>query len=304
MTDFEIIEILKVSGHLDSPFGEHRKPIQDISDLSLTDRVVMDAVESYQSFFAMSLEPYIAEEHPSRTSAAVRVDGIVGSAFRRFAAAPRCWCPDYSQEPAPVVGSGNWARCHGAGEFHKAFVYIKNQPPSFVAPMFQDIWEDVVDCYAEMGLLLEITEDASKANFTLDFVNPRTVSPANLRGGWIGLAIVGHGLRCSDTVWGLFDKDYQPSNIYNEWRTLIIHEIGHICGLNHTSGGFMNPSIVRGLGKSFINDPSHRIMKNRYGGVPFPRTPKKRNLVLAWQTGNQFEVIQEIPVPSSDVRIW
>lgn len=297
MTDQDIIYRLHETGHLSNPFGEYRSlPAgKELSTLKISDPLVTDAIESYKSYFAVTMEPLIAKHHPSRFSAAVRINGEVGPATREFFDVPRCSCPDYT--PAShAVGSGNWKRCHQVGEFHSATVRFKGEPPVHVKPFIEDIWADVVDANADMGLLLKRDDTLDKADIEISFVNPKTVTPNNLRGGWIGLAIVGHGVRCGETIWQLYDRDYRPTDIRNEWTTLMLHEGGHNMGLSHSSGGIMNPYIIAGLKPTWRGDSSERIITNLYGGVRVPTVSARRKMVLAWQTGNQFDVIQEIPI--------
>jgi len=73
-------------------------------------------------------------------------DGLEGPAVKDLLNLERCWVPDYApplgidfkfpDDPhleevckqmqadleQPAVGTGNWARCHGIGEFHSAIV--------------------------------------------------------------------------------------------------------------------------------------------------------------------------------------
>lgn len=293
MTEQDIIQFLDKTGHLSAPFGEPRTLNKPVKDFKINDREVVEAVQSYQAMFAVNLEPLVAKHHPSRASAAIQVDGKVGPATFELMQTPRCDCKDYEPESvAMAVGSGNWKRCWSIGEFHCAKVNFKNSPPAFLAPVFEQVWNRVVQAYAELGLLFKKAEPGEQANIDINWQKPD--------GGWIGLAIVGQNQNCGSNIWARFDQGYQPANIVSEWTTLMKHELGHNCGLQHSSGGVMNPYIVKGLPVSWKGDPSYNLLTARFGGQPIPIAPRPRKMVLAWQYGpTEFEVIQEIPTAAS-----
>jgi hypothetical protein len=258
-----------------------------MASLTTSDQVVRDAIESYQAFHMPVMEPILAAFYPRSTSPSVKLDGLLGPATTQLLETARCACPDYDAALAgEQAGSGNWSGCHGIGNFHAAVVRFRNQPPAFLLSVIDTVWSRVVDAYAELGLLFQRDDTADTSNVDISFVQPD--------GGWIGLAIVGQGQRCGDQIWAKFDRGYQPANVLSEWTTLIKHELGHNCGLSHSSGGVMNPYIVGGLPVSWRNDPSWGLLASRFGGQPVPRAPQQRDLVLAWQYGNRFEVIQKI----------
>lgn len=293
MNDHEIITLLDFYGHLRAPYGESREISKPLDQLTVSDQVVRDAIQSYQAFHAVAMEPIIAAFYPQRLSAAVKADGDLGPATRALLETARCACPDYDAAlPAEMAGNGNWSGCYGIGPFHSAVVRFSNAPPAFLMPVFDQVWNRVVDAYAELGLLFQRDDNADHANIDVSFVIPD--------GGWIGLAIVGQGQSCGDRIWAKFDRRYQPANVLSEWTTLIKHELGHNCGLSHSNGGVMNPYIMAGLPVSWKGDPSYQLLASRFGGKPVPRNKPSRDLVLAWQTGpNQFEVIQKIDTTGS-----
>lgn len=281
MTDQTLISFLDHYGHLRQPFGEPRG-IFNIASLTAESQIVRDAIESYQAFHSISLER-IATGIFSRVYRPVT--GVIDEPTNILLNTARCDCPDYATA-AEESGTGNWNGCHGIGPFHCASVRFLNNPPDFLAPLIDTIWDRVVDSYAELGLLFR-RDDTAPSNIDISFVQPDS--------GWIGLAIVGQGQRCQDQIWAKFDKNYKPTNLISEWTTLIKHELGHNCGLSHTQGGVMNPYIIGGLPVSWGNDASYPLLKARFGGAALPREPVSRTLVLAWQLGpNQFEVIKTL----------
>lgn len=204
-------------------------------------------------------------------------DGNLGPATLRAMSLPRCACPD-NDAFEPLVGTGGWQNCHGADGMHHAIVLVDpRNKPSFLESLFEDILRRVQKAYAEIGLLFRFCE--SQNGPIVDLLTGERVTPQGVnidftftRGnGWIGLAIVGNGSnqQCASKIWAQFEYRYQPRDIVNEWVTLIKHELGHNCGLRHTSGGVMNPGIINGLPNDWVSsDPSTRTLKKWFGGEP------------------------------------
>lgn len=285
MNDRELIAFLDHYGHLRNPFGESVDIVdRDLSRLTLNSQVVRDALESYQSFHSDPLERIALGIFGTGGKL---VTGEVDKATEALLNASRCSCPDYGQMETAEAGNGSWGGCHGIGKFHCANVAFMNSPPAHVAPLFDTIWSRVVDAYAEVGLLFQKVQPDEFANIQVTFTE--------LGGSTIGLAIVGSGEDCQSQIWAKFAPSYKPANVLSEWTTLLKHELGHNCGLQHSQGGVMNPYIVAGLPVSWKGDVSYGLLATRFGGQPIPRTPTSRTLVLAWQNGpNQFEVIQTL----------
>lgn len=295
MNDKEVITLLDFYGHLRMPFGEKRE-VKDISNLKVTDQIVRDAVESFQSLHQAAMEPILAAFYPSKLSASVKVDGVVGPVTEALLKTARCACPDYDAAlPEELIGSGNWKGCHGIGDYHCVVIKFLNSPPTFLQGIFNAVWDRVVSSYAELGLLIKRDDSNARPNIELSFVQPDS--------SWIGLAIVGQNETCSSQpIWCRFDKNYQPADLLSEWTTLIKHELGHNCGLSHSSGGVMNPYIIKGLPVSWRGDPSEPLLKARFGGQPIPSAPKNREMVLAWRYDNDtYETIQRIPTSGGSV---
>lgn len=289
LSEQQIIGKLKQYGHLESPFGQPSQLWPSTAELTLESAEVLAAVASFQAFNASSLEPLVSKHHPERQSAAVIPDGIVGPATEELFETARCDVPDFAF-PEPLVGQGNWKRCWGVGEFHRCKVKVNHgQVPAFLKPHWGEVKARVKAAYSEVGLDFVFEDELTNYNTSISFVKPD--------GGWIGLAIVGSGLGCSDTIWARFDRNYQPQNIITEWTTLLAHELGHNAGLSHSSGGKMNSYILKGLPVSWKNDPSWPLLKSRFGGVPVPGSvPMERERWLAWKyKDGRYEDIMELP---------
>lgn len=264
MTDREIIDLLSWTGHLAYPFGKAQVLSTDVYTkvAPLTDPTIQKAIASYQDFMVVNLDP-MAVYHHSRP---LRCDGEIGPATTQLMQEPRCGCYDYGSDVQAAVGTGSWKECHKIGEFHAATVYIRESGmASWLKPKFDEVWARNVAAYDELGLHW-IRSENSNANIDFSFV-----SRSN---GWIGLAIVGRGQSCGSQIWCRYLSTYKPSNIVREWATLVMHELGHNAGLQHTRGGVMNPGIIRGLPASWKGDPAESILKRYYGGEPIKTDPE------------------------------
>ena len=264
--DEQIIELLDQTGHLRHPFGNNQRVNGlSYSHLSLTNPTIVTATASFQEFMLSDLEP-LALRHYGRSA---RCDGDVGPATRELFDLPRCGCADYGHAHADVqaaIGSGNWAGCHGIGDFHAVKAYLdKRGMPSFWKDVWDEVWDNVVRMYDAIGLRWILTEDRSEANTAISF-------PSNLRGA-IGLAIVGHGQTCNSHIWMKILASYKPRDLVWYLSLLLAHEGGHNTGLQHTRGGIMHPSI-NGSPLKWIGDPSYPVLKRLYGGVPISPVPE------------------------------
>lgn len=273
MTDEQIIQLLFDTGHLQFPFGE-RQAIQANSDalaLPLTNPFIERAMASYHDFMSECLDPLCIKHH----GRPARANGVYGPATAELVKLPRCGHPDYGEEIHPhdvqaAIGSGSWAGCHGVGDFHAAKAFIDDKyMPSFLKPVWDEVWDKSAAAYAEIGLRWTRTEDREEANTIVSFERGRK--------SYIGLAIVGQNESCGSTIWAKFLASYNPSETVAMWTELVLHELGHNSSLQHTRGGIMNPSIMRGLAPTWIGDPSESILRRLYGGkpvgVPVPEPP-------------------------------
>lgn len=265
LTEQAAIEKLFELGHFANPakldtFNVERS---DLPKLGFNDPVVKQAIASYQAFMGADGDR-LSNEHHARP---MIHDGEVGPATLALFEVQRCAVPDYRREPLPAVGTGNWPRCHGIGNFHAAKVYINRRGmPSFLAPVWDQVWENTVRAYEDIGLRFVETDDPNSHNTSINFVGSSS--------GWIGLAIVGRGQGCGSKIWSRYLATYRggstAASITQQWTSLVKHELGHNCGLEHSRGGVMNPSIVNGLPTSWKGDPSEPQLKRWFGGEPIP----------------------------------
>lgn len=260
MTDQEILTLLHHTGHIAHPFGQEGATAWD-STFPLEHPDIEKAIHSYQDFHSDCLDRFCLDHH----SRPAHADGDVGPATRELFALPRCGHPDYGPKIAAATGSGNWKGCHGIGDFHSALIHVDyTDMPEFLKLHWEEVWERAVASFAEIGLSLLRTEDKSRANITVSFETRRQ--------NWIGLAIVGSGQSCSDTIWAQFHAGYHPQKIVSMWTQLLMHEFGHNCGWQHTRGGVMSATLMVELPPTWKGDPIYPLAKRMYGGVPVPGT--------------------------------
>lgn len=200
-------------------------------------------------------------------------DGVPGFATFLTTKIPRCRYKDTDTEPA--LGIGGWKGCHNFSTGHKVIAEVSTSTiPRFLSPHLKQILTNVQRSYAEIGLWLVFRREDNKEDMltgeVVEGTTNITISWTSLGGNTIGLAIVGNGKNqtCSSTIWAKFNPNYKPADIIREWTTLIKHEIGHCCGLRHTNGGVMNPSIIRGLAVSWKGDPSFNNLVRWFSGIP------------------------------------
>lgn len=283
-TDQEIVSLLKETGHIDRPFGQQCDVGNFSCNHSLTHGVVQRALASYQDFLISNLEPLCLCEH----GRSAQCDGIIGPATRKLFELPRCGCHDYGESVQAAMGTGSWKACHNIGDFHAATVKVhKKGMPSFLESVFERIWDSAAASYEAIGLRFIRVDSAEDANIEFSFVSRSS--------GWIGLAVVGNHETCDSTfLWCRYLAKYEPSDIIGSWTELVMHELGHNAGLQHTRGGIMNPSIITGLKPTWKGDPSESILNRYYGGEPVdgiipPPTPPEAG-VMRWQDGTEYDV--------------
>lgn len=289
--NIRIIKYLDHYGHLRHPFGGDVSLPFPVDQLTLSDDAVRDAVRSFQAM-NHDLLTDLVKKHHGRSVA--NIDGDIGPATRELLSLPRCGEPDYRDDDllvAPAVGSGNWKRCHGIGEYHCAVVAVKTAIPAFLQPVWDQVWERVVNAFAEVGLLYVRNDAHPKPNVTMHFVRPT--------GNWLGLAEVSNNSTCdSRTLWAQFDNRYQPADLIVMWFSLVSHEFIHNCGIGHLSNGIMSPYLTALRPFSFRSDQVWSHLASRFGGQAVPRQPPNspRKMVLAWQDANgKYEWIADVP---------
>lgn len=238
------------------------KPPKELAGRTFNDPVVKQALQSYQQSMAIAGDRLAFEHHGRR----MIHDGEIGPATRELITIDRCAVPDFAMDAEPAQGSGNWKGCHGVGNFHAVKVLVKRQNmPQATAQQWEEIKRRSTRAYAAVGLLVLWTENASDDwNTELTFVTSSS--------GWIGLAIVGQGRNCSpqSRIWLRLLASFMSRASLADNTSLTIHELGHNVGLGHSSGGVMNPSIVRNLDNDWLGDPSESILRRLYGGEPVP----------------------------------
>jgi hypothetical protein len=286
----------------DFPEGQEVKQ-SDLKKLSPSDPIVVKAMISLSKMDMTRYTRHVLDKHGRPPD----FDGAIGPAMVSMMMdegdAGRCPVPDFAppkgvvfafddpdlqqvvlrmqnMEELPALGNGGWPGCHGIGNFHcKTILVNTSGVHSRVLPLLKQILTNVRNAYAGIGLLnryigtdgfdmLSGEKFTGQINSDLSFVQRSD--------GWIGLAIVGQRQSCSSRIWQKILATYLGGNtdlqIVNQITTLIAHEDGHNNGLLHSSGGVMNPSIVNNLpvGVWPESDPSTRILKKEYGGVPVP----------------------------------
>jgi hypothetical protein len=243
MTDQELIRKLWDYGHFfNAKYPECQTVSEsDLPNLSITDPRVVKAIESFKTFML-----------PSGMETAA-VDA------KELAAEPRCSCPDFLP-PTAAVGSGGWPQpCQKGGV--KVHFNTSGMPSSVVA-RWDEIKKKVFAAYAEIGLKLIEVATASEANIYQTW--------QVLAGSTIGLAEFNNET-CSDRVFCKLDPGYT-----GYVASLLAHEIGHNCNLNHRSqGGIMHPSIQPDPNPfTWRGDPSEGDLRRMYGGEPIePEVP-------------------------------
>lgn len=285
----------------DNPDGWNVRQ-SDLKSLKVSDPIVVQALRSMSEIDTIRYSKAVIKHHHRLPM----FDGTLGPAMRELLEDPygRCPIPDYAPPPGVVfafddpqlqqvvermqddtnvpdflVRSGNWPRCHGVGDFHCANVQVDEANlPSHVRPLFKRILAKVQLAYRQVGLLFNfydpqgtdyLTGKSLEANVNIKMSFVRSSA------GWIGLAIVGKGQRCGDQIWCQFLSTYTggrtDEDIITQWVTLILHELGHNCGLSHSRGGIMNPSLITGLlGYWALDDPSRPTLVDWFGGVLVP----------------------------------
>jgi hypothetical protein len=185
----------------------------------------------------------------------------------------RCGCPDIVPD---AVGSGSWrAGCPSVSEWpnnHAAIYKVnKSRMPSYLNETFEESWVLMAKAYADVGLAIVRRDTGDTYNSLVTFEPGR---------GWIGLAIVGRNHTCGTRMWAKFDTRYGSSfardRLVNQWAFLLAHELGHNCGLSHTRGGIMNPSLINGTFHADQwrrSDPAFSSHKRWYGGEPVASNP-------------------------------
>lgn len=288
-----IIHHLFLTGHFWSSSSE--VSYKDLSKLSLSSPEVEAAARSFSRMDAHAYTEFVLEDHARLP----HFDGIVGPSLRKLIAEPRCWVPDFeppgedsipeladfdleqimmSQLPAEqATGEGNWRGCHGIGNYHCAVVSVdRSGIGKELSSVFKQVLTNVQQAFDQIGLRFIFVDQETSQDIVTGQTHDHAKDQSNISftfvsrsSGWLGLAVVGKNQRCHSSIWCKYLSTYRPSNMVREWTTLLKHELGHNCGFSHTTGGVMNPSIVKGLPTEWSdNDPSYGKLVRKFGGEP------------------------------------
>lgn len=256
-----VIQHLRWFGHL-GRYNTRFPEAADVDDgkldlLSLTDKPVQSALESYQRLDANY--PELVRKHHNREPI---YDGRMGPATYDLLMLPRCIVADFGPEAEPR-GSGSWPSggCDPTSNSeHSIRIGIStDQAPDVVKQYMQKSLDAVAKAYAEIGL---------KIRYILDGTEPVEISKKFefLAGTTIGWNQFPQPGTCRQTIQGRLDSSWAPSD-WRLWAVLEQHETGHGVGLRHTNGGVMNPSILL-VPVSWKNDPSTVMLTRYFGGKP------------------------------------
>jgi len=297
----DFTQFLFQTGHLEAPFGIPSGFNPDKDDPFGIDQksdIYKDAVRSWKTI-EQRLDPFCE----ARYGEASKLDDEIGPATLDAQYLLRCGAKDHDKnKPSNIqtaYGSGNWKGCHDIGDFHAVNVVERQGPPAFLAPLWEQVKENVIEAYAEVGLRVFFNKPDAPANTHLEFVNQSD--------GWIGLAIVCNNCTCSSSpIFNRYLATYRGGStstaIIQQWTSLVKHELGHNTGMSHTRGGVMNPSIVNGLPISWRNDPAWKMLVARFGGVPVPldNDPETYRLVFAREYADgRLEKWKDVPKSAS-----
>ncbi len=251
LTDSELKQRLWDYGHFFSPeaLAIDKVKEEDLPMLSLDDKVVKAATRSMQTFMSPVMDHLTMKLGQPLGSYVGEMD----EPTRLMMEVPRCGQPDFlDPEKRKAIGAGSWPEpCQKAG----VKVHLNKQRMPSQIPI-DAVIADVVAAYASVGLKIIFVNSATEANIDT-YWTP-------LAGGTIGIAQF-NSRSCSGRVWCKLDTGYA-----GYMRSLIAHEWGHNCNLEHTRGGIMNPSILPdpspfGWHKT---DPSYSTLKRFFGGDP------------------------------------
>lgn len=296
LNDEHFIRRLHAVGHFRNPLLVNETwdvSAADLPKLKITDKPVQFATASYQDFLSPEFN-YLCLKIHGRVG---QVDGSVGPATRALLGLSRCEVPDFKEAYNPdqivgeATGSGNWKGCHGVGDFHCAVCQIND---SGMSSHYKAVWADVLRvtqvCDAAKGLLWRFVDRNGKDVLTGDNLSGEHVdtqlSLVSQSSGWIGLAILGRGIQCSrQTIWlrllSTYGASYAPTQRTWQIAELLVHELTHNKGYDHTRGGIMNPSIATVRNPpTWDGDPLDDAHDTAYGGkaapIPGSGPPKKK----------------------------
>jgi hypothetical protein len=262
----------------------------DLDKLKFTDRVAQLALASWQAF-DMQFDTLAQTVHHRaiHPDGALMSDGSPGPVTDLMFELPRCGCPDYGEDAGlqlwddvqMAIGRGNWPRCHGAADHHRAvgrvsgtFTPHLGQAHPKGGTVAHEILRGVRRGYGEIGLewIFEFPGEYKLTPFQV------SVEFGRWAGSWIGLATVPPiGRSCTASpIFARHQNHFRAGSsidvIVAWWYILMLHELMHTSGLGHSRGGIGNPSILL-VPPRWIGDPYEATMKSLFGGVPVPGWP-------------------------------
>lgn len=186
-------------------------------------------------------------------------DGVWGPETEKTLAVPRCGHPDHRS-----AGRGTFRDpCKSSGI---RFSYDTRKARNLDNDDLDKMNRWVVGAFRALGCPMVEVDRGEAAEIEVYWYP--------LAGSTIGLAQLTGG-SCGRKLFCRLDPNYGSAGVVQNAQ-LLLHEMGHNIGLEHTRGGVMAPSISRH--SSFTgwkeSDPSYRTIAKWYGGEPLdPITP-------------------------------
>ena len=227
MTVLEIIQLLFHYGHFRNPANRANGVSwnvhpEDLAHLDVSHPAVQEALLSYQTFFADTLDPLTQQIH----GRGVFLDGIIGPATEKLMEMPRCGVPEFANKE-----EANWpTTCRNEITVSYEFDSINAILAAAAWPQALKAWVDRCELMFD---LLPAFSNSSRIWATDGPLSGSTLA-------WSYLAQNDCGARLEQRYntsvnWGL-----------SLLSSTIIHEVGHALGLDHINdrNAIMYPSIT------------------------------------------------------------